>query len=179
MMRHRGLLRSVGIGLCAGLLAAGSTPRAEAGKWFQRRQQPVVAAPAPAPAPVVAPAPAAYVAARPEPAPLGTFVPTPYIMVRGNFPAGGGYSPIGLYGDTTLALYGPLSALRATTAPVVTYTRGYDGRVVPVEGTATSYPNLPELSPVIYPTKATNYWGFRESTTPPWWTSGTNWIDQN
>lgn len=171
MMRHRGLVRGVGIALVAGFLGAVLTPRAEAGKWFQRRQ--VVAAPAPAPAPT------AYVAPRPEPPPLGTFAPTPYIMVRGNFPAGGGYSPIGLYGDTTLSLYGPLSALRATTAPVRTYTRGYDGRTFVTEGTATSYPNLPPLSPVIYPTKATNFWGFRESTTPPWWTSGTNWIDQN
>ena len=35
---------------------------------------------------------------------LGTFYPTPYIMVRGNLPIGGGYSPLGIYGDQTLAL---------------------------------------------------------------------------
>ena len=55
---------------------------------------------------------------------LGTFVPTPHIMVRGNGTAGGGYSPLGTFGDTTMSLYGPLSALRSTAAPVLTYTRG-------------------------------------------------------
>ena len=33
-------------------------------------------------------------------------------MVRGNWPLGGGYSPLDTYGDMTLPLYGPLSALR-------------------------------------------------------------------
>ncbi|MDR3632861.1 MAG: hypothetical protein P4L84_03440 [Isosphaeraceae bacterium] len=171
MLRHRRLVRGIGIGLVAGFVWGVISPRAEAGKWFQRRDRTVVAAPAAVPTAMVQP--------RPEPPPLGSFYATPYITVRGNYPAGGGYSPIGLYGDTTLALYGPLSALRATTAPVATYARGYDGRTVLVEGTATSYPNLPELSPVIYPTRATNVFGFRETTTPPWWNSGTNWIDQN
>src|SRR5438309_2340423 len=45
---------------------------------------------------------------------LGTFYPTPYLMVRGNAPAGGGYSPLGEYGNTTLSLYGPLSSFRMT-----------------------------------------------------------------
>jgi len=110
---------------------------------------------------------------------LGTFYPTPYMMVRGNAPAGGGYSPLGTFGDTTLALYGPLSSLRMTSAPVMTYTRGYDGRSVVVPGTSFSTPNLPALTPVVNPSQANYYYGFRRSGTPPWWSSGVNWIDQN
>src|SRR4051812_27036847 len=37
-----------------------------------------------------------------------SFYPPPSGMVRGNAPAGGGYSPLGSYGNTTLSLYGPL-----------------------------------------------------------------------
>src|SRR5271166_5716528 len=59
---------------------------------------------------------------------LGTFYPTPYITVRGNDPVGGGYSPLGIYGDQTMSLYGPLSPLRMSTAPVRGYVRGYDGQ---------------------------------------------------
>ena len=110
---------------------------------------------------------------------LGTFYPTPYLMVRGNAPAGGGYSPLNSFGDGTLALYGPMSALRMTAAPVLTYSRGYDGRSVIVPGTSFSAPNLPALTPVVNPTSASYYYGFRRSGTPPWWSSGSNWIDQN
>lgn len=120
--------------------------------------------------------------ARPVCAPtatLGTFQPTPYIMVRGNDPVGGGYSPLGISGDQTMSLYGPLSPLRAQTAPVLGYIRGYDGRIRLLEGDSASNPNLPELSPVIYPTEANNYYGPRVSRTPPWWSSAINWIDQN
>jgi len=110
---------------------------------------------------------------------LGSVYPTPYMMVRGNAPAGGGYSPLGSYGNTTLSLYGPLSSLRMTSAPVMTYSRGYDGRTVLTPGTSFSTPNLPALTPVIYPTQATDYYGFRQSGTPPWWANGINWLDQN
>ena len=110
---------------------------------------------------------------------LGTFYPTPVITVRGNAPAGGGYTAFGQYGEGTLALYGPLSPLRATAAPVVAYSRGYDGVARPTIGTSFSYPNLPELSPVVYPTRANVFGGFRESGTPPWWDAAHNWIDQN
>ena len=55
---------------------------------------------------------------------LGNFTPTPVVTVRGNIPLGGGYSPMGMYGDQTMALYGPLSPLRSFTAPVVGYVRG-------------------------------------------------------
>jgi hypothetical protein len=109
---------------------------------------------------------------------LGTFEPTPYIMVRGNWPLGGGYSPLDIYGDQSLAIYGPLSPLRATTAPVRTYSRGYDGRIHAREGTSFSNPNLPRLSPFVYPTPANYYYGPRVNRTPPWWSSGFNWIDQ-
>jgi hypothetical protein len=127
------------------------------------------------PAAVAVPAPA-----RPRAAgPLGTFYPTPYIWTRGNAPAGGGYSPLGQFGDTTMALYGPLSAFRFTSAPVLTYSRGYDGRPVVAPGTSFSTPNLPALTPVVYPTQATNYFGFRRSGAPPWWPNAINWIDQN
>jgi hypothetical protein len=110
---------------------------------------------------------------------LGIFRPTPYIMVRGDNPLGGGYSPLGIYGDGSMALYGPFSPLRATTAPVLTYVRGYDGQIRVSEGTSFSYPNLPALSPVIYPTEANNYYGPRVSRTPPSWSNAINWIDQN
>src|SRR5262249_23759681 len=58
---------------------------------------------------------------------LGTFYPTPAVVVQGNYPFGGGYSPLGIFGDTSMSLFGPLSSFRMTTAPVLTYTRGYDG----------------------------------------------------
>jgi len=110
---------------------------------------------------------------------LGTFYPTPYLMVRGNAPAGGGYSPLGEYGNTTLSMYGPLSSFRMTSAPVATYSRGYDGRTVVVPGTSFSAPNYPQLTPVINPTQGSYYYGFRQSGTPPSWQNGINWLDQN
>lgn len=110
---------------------------------------------------------------------LGTFGPTPYMFTRGNGPAGGGYSPLGEFGDATMALYGPLSGLRYSSAPVLTYTRGYNGQGVLTPATSFSTPNLGGLSPVVYPTQATNYNGFRQSGQPPWWPSAINWIDQN
>jgi len=140
-------------------------------------QTPVVADPTARP---VAVTPTARVVASPRRSgALGTFVATPYMFVRGNGPAGGGYSPLGEFGDSTMALYGPLSGLRATSAPVLTYTRGYHGTTAVVPGTSFSTPNLPGLTPVVYPTQATNYFGFRRSGEPPWWPNAINWIDQN
>jgi hypothetical protein len=112
-------------------------------------------------------------------APLGTFTPTPYVIVGGSNPIGPGYSPLDIYGDQTLSLYGPLSPFRAMTAPIVSYTRGYDGRLQRVDSASFSYPNLPDLSPVIYPTEANYYYGPRVIRRPPWWPSPINWIDQN
>jgi hypothetical protein len=110
---------------------------------------------------------------------LGTFYPTPYVFIRSNITASGGYTPLGMYGDQTTALYGPLSVMRSTSAPVLTYTRGYDGRAMLAPGTSFSTPNYPALTPVVYPTQANAYYGFRVSGNPPWWQNATNWVDQN
>lgn len=109
---------------------------------------------------------------------LGTFEPTPYINVGGGAPASMGYSPMGTYGDTTLSLNGPVSALRFGTAPVVTYSRGYDGVLRPVEGTTTTTPNMPRLSPFAYPTRRNNYYAPRTSR-PMTPASAVNWLDLN
>jgi hypothetical protein len=110
---------------------------------------------------------------------LGNFQPTPYIWVGGSYPTGSGYSPMDTYGDQTLSLYGPLSPLRVSSAPVLSYARGYDGRLYPVETSAFSYPNLPAVSPVVYPSEANYYYGPRVPRTPRWGSSAINWIDQN
>jgi hypothetical protein len=110
---------------------------------------------------------------------LGSFQPTPSIMVRGNYPTGGGYSPLGISGDQTMSLYGPFSPLRPYTAPVAVTTRGYDGRLYVSEGISFSTPNLPELTPVVYPNETRNFYGPRVIRTPPSWSSAINWIDQN
>jgi hypothetical protein len=110
---------------------------------------------------------------------LGTFYPTPVITVRGNNPLGGGYSPLDIYGDQTLSLYGPLSPLRVTTAPVLVYVRGYDGSIRVSEAASFSNPNLPELSSVRYPTGANYYYGPRVNRLSPWGLNAINWIDQN
>jgi hypothetical protein len=105
---------------------------------------------------------------------LGTFQPTPYITV------GKGYSTLGYYGrENSLAVYGPLSAFRATSAPVSTVVRGYDGAPVLLEGTSFSNPNQPALSPVVYPTRASNYSALRFQTTAPQRDKAFMWIDQN
>jgi hypothetical protein len=110
---------------------------------------------------------------------LGTFQPTPYIVVRGNNPVGaGGYSPLGMYGDSAMVEYGPFSPLRAGSAPVQTYTRSYDGQVHVTDATTTSYPNMPVLAPVVYPTQANNYYGPRTQLLPSG-ANAINWRDQN
>ncbi len=109
---------------------------------------------------------------------LGTFNPTPAIMVQGNYPVGGGYSPLGTYGDTTMSLYGPFSSLRTTTAPVQVYSRGYDGVVRSGTAISTSYPNLPALSPVAYPTRSNYYYAPRVRENPAE-KSAYMWLDQN
>jgi hypothetical protein len=111
---------------------------------------------------------------------LGTFTPTPYVMIGGNYPTGSvGYSPNEMYGDTALSLYGPLSAFRASTAPVMVYSRGYDGQTRLIEANSFSSPNFPSMSPVVYPTEANYYWGPRAPRTPRWGSNAINWIDQN
>ena len=110
---------------------------------------------------------------------LGTFYPDPYVNIRGNFEVGGGYSPLGTYGDTSATLYGPLSAFRATSAPVQVYERGYDGSFRPNIATGFSTPNFPAASRVVYPTRANAVNNSQRRTTPPQWDSGINWIDLN
>ena len=127
-----------------------------------------------------APIPAKRVVAGVAPSPmLGQFYPEPYLNVRGNFESGGGYSPLGTYGDSTAVLYGPLSAFRSSSAPVLVYQRGYDGSFQPSVGTGFSTPNFPASSSVVYPSRANVVGAPRRVTTPPQWDSGINWIDLN
>jgi len=166
--RRREAVALLAIGLGLGMLRGNP---AEAGAFSGRRARGVVptsARSAGTPAPgTLAPG-------------LGSFYSTPYITVRGNFPVGGGYSPLEEYGDSTMALYGPFSPLRSISAPVLTYTRGYDGRARLGDATTSSTPNLPELSPISYPTRSnTYYFGPRRSATPPQWDNDINYLDQN
>ncbi len=110
---------------------------------------------------------------------LGTFYSTPTIFVQGDFPTGRGYSPLGQYGVNNLTIYGPISAYRSVAAPVRVYSRGYSGEVVESEGTSSSNPFLDRPQPVMYPTANSYYYKPRRATTPPWWQSGINWVDQN
>jgi hypothetical protein len=110
---------------------------------------------------------------------LGTFAPTPYVMVGGAAPLGGGYSPLGIYGNGSMALNGPYSPMRSKSAPVMTYSRGYDGVLRGTPATSFSNPNSPTLSPVVYPTPRNYFYGPRVNRTPPWWTSDVDWIDGN
>lgn len=168
-VRLRGLFACAGLASITILLAA----PAQAGWPFSKRQRTQ-------PAPAQAYVPTAYPAGNAASPMLGTFYPTPYMSVRGNAPAGGGYSVMEYFGEgSNLSIYGPMSALRTVAAPVDVYERGYDGRVYANRGTGYSYPYMPPASPLIYPTQATYYWGPRESGTPPWWNTGANWVDQN
>ena len=111
---------------------------------------------------------------------LGTFEPTPYVIVRGNGPTGGGYTPFQNHGDSTMVMYGPMSVFRSTTAPVTAYVRGYNGALQPVPGISFSNPNLPGLSPVVYPTRSTTYFRSRFGNDPVMLPKDSmNWIDQN
>lgn len=112
-----------------------------------------------------------------EAPPLGTFAPTPYIMAGGAAPTSFGYSPLGRYGDASMAVNGPFSPMRSISAPVRVYNRGYDGVLREETATSFSNPNLPVLSPFVYPTQSNYYYGPRVNRTPPWWDHGANWID--
>ena len=111
---------------------------------------------------------------------LGTFQSTPVITVRGNGVIGGGYSPIGLYGENNaMTLFGPFSSLRQTSAPVNTVVRGYNGVASQAEATSFSNPFQPDLSPVKYPTRVSNYDAPRGPGILPRTGSGIMWVDQN
>ena len=155
-------------GLFAALACLALASEATAGdRWLRRR------------APIAVPVPTQRVLAAAPAGELGTFGPTPYLFVRGNGTSGGGYSPLGTFGDASMDLYGPLSSYRSTAAPVVVYTRGFNGVTEAVPATSFSNPNRPGLNPVVYPTQANSYYGFPASHAPPWWINASNWIDQN
>jgi hypothetical protein len=147
----------------------GDGPTTQAGGPFHRhpRHRPVVVAPT---ARVVRTNPTGM---------LGTFYPDPMLSIAGNGFYSGGYSPLGMYGTSTLSLDGPVSPFRSTSAPVLTYTRGYDGLTRPDVRTSFSFPNRGDLAPVVYPTRANYYYGFRQWSTPPEWDRALNWIDQD
>ncbi len=111
---------------------------------------------------------------------LGTFMPTPSITVGGNYPTGSvGYSPLGIVRRHGLDTHRTNVGFPRSTAPILTYSRGYDGQTRVIEGNSFSYPLLPSMSPVVYPTEANYYWGPRTPRTPRWGSSAINWIDQN
>lgn len=110
---------------------------------------------------------------------LGSFYPDRYVFVAGNNEPGMGHSPLGMYGPNNLVIDGPFSAWRSRSAPVATYSRGYDGSLVPTRGTGFSYPNRPEIAPIVYPTRGNIANGFRQSGVPPQWYDSINWLDQN
>ncbi len=155
---------------CVGLIGlAGFTDQADAGGIARRRERPVRETVDRRPENQLAPSPM-----------LGTFRPTPYIAVRGNGIIGGGYSPIGLYGaNNSMVLFGPISSLRPTSAPINTVVRGYNGVSTRVEGTSFSTPFQPDLSPVQYPTRGSNFTGLRPPSVPNQSGNGILWVDQN
>ena len=156
--------------LCVGSIGLlGWSATAEAQLPARSRPQPAPGSVDPRPENRVAPSPM-----------LGQFRPTPVITVRGNGIIGGGYSPIGLYGgNNSMVLYGPISSLRQTAAPVQSVVRGYNGVTGVVDGTSFSNPFQPDLSPVQYPTRNSNYSGYRTPRLPNQSGNGITWVDQN
>ncbi len=117
---------------------------------------------------------------RAQPRSLGTFYETPYMTVGGNGVTGGlGYTPLQQYGDSTMSLYGPFSALRAKTVPVLLYQRSAGGEVRAELGTASSYPFLPPASPVQYPARTQTRGESRSLIRNSPGDTGFNWADQN
>ena len=165
----RTLLTTALVGL---VLIGSSTPPAMAGgRLFRRRERVVVETVAPAPRPQDRLAPTGM---------LGTFVPTPTVVIRDNGLIGGGYSTSNFSGfGNALSIFGPLSAFRQTSAPVNTVVRGYDGVPTTVRGTGFSNPLQPALSPFVYPTRASNYSALPFQGTPPQRDKALMWIDEN
>jgi hypothetical protein len=127
------------------------------------------------------PAAAAAVCVPPSgPSQLGTFTPDRTLFIGGPIQPTVGPTTLGMFGPDVGSVIGPLSALRETAAPVLTYSRGYDGTLVPSMGTSFSNPNLPGLSPIKYPTRANIAPGpGPRIQRPRYWPPATNWIDQN
>jgi hypothetical protein len=131
---------------------------------------------------LVQPTTAASALACPAPGPsqLGTFSPDRTLFVGGAIQPTVGATTLGMFGPDVSSILGPQSVFRETAAPIVTYSRGYDGTLVPSMGTSFSSPNLPGLSPVIYPTRANIAPGAGPMLRRPrYWPPATNWIDQN
>ncbi len=170
-MRHhaRSLLTT---SLVALVVCGSSLPSAMAGGPLFRRRGPVVVETV-----SIAPRPRDQVAPTGM---LGTFAPTPIVTVRGNGVVGGGYSSLDMYGfGNSLNVFGPLSAFRQISAPVNTVVRGYDGVPTVVQGTGFSNPLQPRLSPIVYPTRASNYSALPYQRTNPQTDKALMWIDQN
>lgn len=110
---------------------------------------------------------------------LGSFYPNPVLWVAGTNSVGRGYAPIEGNSGQSLELYGPLSAFRATAMPVQTYSRGYDGRLMIIQGTSLGYPNRPGLSPNLNPAVGSRFPRWPNPHGPMWWQTGQNWVDQN
>ncbi len=106
---------------------------------------------------------------------LGTFYPTPYMTVGGNNRAG--FTPLDQYGDGTLSLYGPFSALRPITSSVRVTTRGYNGVAVTQDAAVITYPFLPSSTPPFSPRRTQVRGAGPVQTTPPWWDTGHYWVD--
>ncbi|MDB5352728.1 MAG: hypothetical protein JWN86_3975 [Planctomycetota bacterium] len=167
---RRTVRRLLGVGIGVAGLVSFLALEVQAG-WPRARRTRVVTTSAPVAVPR-----ATGLAASPM---LGQFYPEPYLNIRGNFETGGGYSPLGTYGDSTAAMYGPLSSFRTSSAPVLLYQRGYDGSFRPELGTGFSTPNFPAASSIVYPSRANVVGGPRRTTSPPQWDSAIDWIDRN
>ena len=158
-------------GLFVAWIAGVTAPALAGGPWARRRGTVVVETVAPSSRPQDRVAPTGM---------LGSFTPSPYVDVRDNGVLAQGRSPLGAYGrENSLSVYGPLSAFRQTSAPVDLVVRGYDGVPSAVRGTGFSNPLRPELSPFIYPTRASHYSALRYQTTSPSRDKAILWIDLN
>jgi hypothetical protein len=74
---------------------------------------------------------------------LGTFYPTPSLIIRDDEPAGKGYSPLGQYGQpSAMDLYGPISRFRSRTETFTYYRRGYNGVLESRQGVRVTQPYL-------------------------------------
>lgn len=165
---HASMARPIVLGVAL-LLTVGAAGSHAGERFFRRaRRQPVT---------VVQPVPTVR---RIDPVygdRLGTFYPTPAVGVMGNYPNGVGYSPLGTY-NNSMSEIGPFSSWRTAAAPVATYSRGYDGVVRPTESITNTYPMLPQLAPLAYPTRANYYYAPRYRDRPAF-ESAINWLDQN
>lgn len=135
------MTRPLALTACALLLLIVPEPRAIAGGHDHSRAFPASpvassGAPAPSPSPTVVLGPMPTSLRRPS---LGTFRADPAMISYTGPGVTGSYMPAGLPSNTAaMAYYGPFSRLRSLPEEVVTYSRGYDGRLLPTS-TGISY----------------------------------------